>query len=74
MLTAFAGQVKEWLADNGFELLQQGTELDRTELLKRFKKDQRSCLIRDGQLLAGGGRGGRGVVERDNRAAAVRGA
>jgi ATP-dependent DNA helicase DinG len=45
MLMAFAGQVKGWLADNGFELLQQGTELDRTELLKRFKKDQRSVLF-----------------------------
>jgi ATP-dependent DNA helicase DinG len=45
MLIGFVEKLKDWLADNGLELLQQGAGLDRTELLKRFKKDQRSVLF-----------------------------
>jgi len=45
MLMAFVEQLKDWLSENGLELLQQGAGLDRTELLKRFKQDQRSVLF-----------------------------
>jgi len=45
MLKNFAKQLADWLDENNIELLQQGAGLDRTSLLKRFKKDQRSVLF-----------------------------
>ncbi len=37
MLEDMAEKMADWCADNGIELLQQGKELDRSTLLKRFK-------------------------------------
>ncbi|MGA2171658.1 MAG: helicase C-terminal domain-containing protein [Sedimentisphaerales bacterium] len=39
MLEAFAKQLAEWFEENNIELLKQGTGLDRSGLLKRFKMD-----------------------------------
>ncbi|MBN2137821.1 MAG: DEAD/DEAH box helicase [Sedimentisphaerales bacterium] len=38
MLDDIAGRMGEWLAANDIALLQQGQSLDRSELLKRFKR------------------------------------
>jgi ATP-dependent DNA helicase DinG len=45
MLEAFAKQLADWLEENNIELLQQGAKLDRTSLLKRFKRDNRCVLF-----------------------------
>jgi len=38
MLEKMAQAMAPWCADNGFELLQQGKDVDRSTLLKRFKR------------------------------------
>ena len=45
MLRDIAIQLRDWLKENNFELLQQGEELDRTTLLKKFKTDNKSVLF-----------------------------
>lgn len=45
MLDAMAEEIADCLKDNQIELLQQGTGFDRSVLLERFKKDQRSVLF-----------------------------
>ena len=45
MLEAMATELSEWLAENGIELLQQGSGVDRTTLLERFRKDGKSVLF-----------------------------
>jgi ATP-dependent DNA helicase DinG len=45
MLDELAGVLSPWLAENGFELLRQGSDVDRTTLLKRFKGDGKSVLF-----------------------------
>ncbi len=45
MLGGFAERLADWLGENKIELLQQGAGLDRTALLKRFKRDKRSVLF-----------------------------
>ena len=45
MLEAMAGELSQWLAENGIELLQQGSNVDRTTLLERFKEDGKSVLF-----------------------------
>jgi ATP-dependent DNA helicase DinG len=45
MLGAFAERLGGWLEENGIELLQQGVGLDRTSLLKKFKRDNCSVLF-----------------------------
>ncbi|MFH1718020.1 MAG: helicase C-terminal domain-containing protein [Planctomycetota bacterium] len=45
MLEAMAGELSDWLAENDIELLQQGSDIDRTTLLTRFKRDERSVLF-----------------------------
>lgn len=45
MLKGFAGRLGEWLAENDIELLQQGTGIDRSMLLKQFRRDKRSVLF-----------------------------
>jgi ATP-dependent DNA helicase DinG len=45
MLEGIAGEISEWLAENGIELLQQGLDVDRTTLLTRFKGDGKSVLF-----------------------------
>lgn len=41
MLEEIAQSLSDWLQENGIQLLQQGSGLDRTELLKRFKDQNR---------------------------------
>jgi ATP-dependent DNA helicase DinG len=45
MLEAMADELSKWLAENGIELLQQGSNVDRTTLLERFKEDGKSALF-----------------------------
>ncbi len=45
MLESFAERLADWLEENNIELLQQGAKLDRTSLLKRFKRDNRCVLF-----------------------------
>jgi len=45
MLDELAGALAPWLAENGIELLCQGSDVDRTTLLKRFKADGKSVLF-----------------------------
>jgi len=45
MLDELAGELSQWLAENGIELLRQGSDVDRTALLARFKSDGRSVLF-----------------------------
>lgn len=45
MLEEIAGKLSDWLAENNIELLQQGSLLDRTTLLKRFKAEGNSVLF-----------------------------
>ncbi len=44
MLTKFADQLAGWLAENNLELLQQGTGIDRSALLKSFKQGA-GCVL-----------------------------
>jgi len=45
MLKEMADKLSEWLAENNIELLQQGSDVDRTTLLKRFKAEGNSVLF-----------------------------
>jgi len=45
MLRSIADLLENWLADNGFELLQHGAGIDRSILLKRFRQDNNSVLF-----------------------------
>jgi ATP-dependent DNA helicase DinG len=45
MLENFARQLAEWFDENDIELLQQGVGLDRTSLLKKFKRNGRFVLF-----------------------------
>ncbi len=45
MLDAMATELSGWLAENGIELLQQGSNVDRTTLLERFKAEGKSVLF-----------------------------
>jgi len=45
MLDELADGLSHWLAENGIELLRQGSDVDRTTLLKRFKGDGQSALF-----------------------------
>jgi len=45
MLEAMAGELSGWLAGSGIELLQQGSNVDRTTLLERFKAEGKSVLF-----------------------------
>jgi len=45
MLDEMGEKLTEWLAENHIELLRQGSDVDRTVLLKRFKQDGKSVLF-----------------------------
>ena len=45
MLEEIAGKLSNWLAENNIELLQQGSNVDRTTLLKCFKAEGNSVLF-----------------------------
>jgi len=45
MLDEMGERLSGWLAENHIELLRQGSGVDRTVLLKRFKKDGKSILF-----------------------------
>ncbi len=45
MLKEIAGRLSDWLAENDIGLLQQGSDVDRTTLLKRFKAEGNSVLF-----------------------------
>jgi len=45
MLDEMANKLSDWLAANGIELLQQGTGLERSVLLKHFKKSTKAVLF-----------------------------
>jgi len=45
MLERIAEKIADWLTENDIELLQQGTGIDRTTLLKCFKADGNSVLF-----------------------------
>ena len=45
MLKEMADKLSDWLAENNIELLQQGLDVDRTTLLKRFKAEGNSVLF-----------------------------
>jgi ATP-dependent DNA helicase DinG len=45
MLEAFVERLRDWFDENNIELLQQGVGLDRTSLLKKFKRDNRCVLF-----------------------------
>jgi ATP-dependent DNA helicase DinG len=45
MLDELAGGLSQWLAENGIELLRQGSDVDRTTLLAKFKCDGKSVLF-----------------------------
>jgi ATP-dependent DNA helicase DinG len=45
MLDETAGKLAEWLTENDIESLRQGSDVDRTTLLNRFKQDGRSVLF-----------------------------
>jgi len=45
MLEEIAACLSDWLSDNNIELLQQGSDVDRTALLKRFRTDGSRVLF-----------------------------
>jgi ATP-dependent DNA helicase DinG len=45
MLKDFAEELADWLAQNKMELLRQDAGIDRSQLLERFKADERSVLF-----------------------------
>ena len=45
MLDAMATELSEWLTENGIELLQQGSGVDRTTLLESFRAEGKSVLF-----------------------------
>lgn len=45
MLNGIADKVKDWLAENEFELLQQGSGVERGALLKQFKAARKAVLF-----------------------------
>ena len=45
MLEGLAGVLASWLAENGITLLQQGSDVDRTVLLKQFKGKGKNVLF-----------------------------
>ena len=45
MLNRIAERIADWFDENNFELLQQGAGLDRTSLLKRFRKTGGGCVL-----------------------------
>jgi len=45
MLEEIAGKLSNWLAENDIVLLQQGSNVDRTTLLKQFKTDGNNVLF-----------------------------
>jgi ATP-dependent DNA helicase DinG len=45
MLENVAGKLSDWLSENDIELLQQGSDVDRTTLLKSFKAEGNSVLF-----------------------------
>jgi len=45
MLEGIAGRLSEWLAENNIKLLQQGADLDRTTLLRKFKTKGSNVLF-----------------------------
>lgn len=45
MLDEMSEKLSGWLAKNHIELLRQGSDVDRTSLLKRFKEDGQSVLF-----------------------------
>ena len=45
MLEKLAEKLADWLGENDIELLQQGTGIDRSVLLRHFKSDCRSVLF-----------------------------
>lgn len=45
MLQEMAARLKDWLAENGFGLLQQGAELDRSAMIAQFKSTGNSVLF-----------------------------
>ena len=45
MLDEMSEKLASWLAKNHIELLRQGSDVDRTVLLKRFKEDGKSVLF-----------------------------
>jgi len=45
MLDQMGEKLSAWLAKNHIELLRQGSDVDRTSLLKRFKEDGQSVLF-----------------------------
>ena len=45
MLDGIGEKLSGWLAENHIELLRQGSDVDRTVLLKRFKEDGKSILF-----------------------------
>jgi len=45
MLKKLADELADWLAQNKMELLRQGAGVDRSQLLERFKADERSVLF-----------------------------
>ncbi len=45
MLRKAAAELGDWLGENGIEILEQGAGVDRSVLLKRFKRDGRSVLF-----------------------------
>ena len=45
MLEEMAEKLRDWLAENDIDLLQQGAGIDRTALLRRFKRCETSVLF-----------------------------
>jgi len=45
MLDAMADELSEWLTENGIDLLRQGSGVDRTTLLERFRAGGKSVLF-----------------------------
>ncbi len=45
MLENMAQQLEDWLAENGFGLLRQGAEMDRSEMISQFKRTGNSVLF-----------------------------
>jgi len=45
MLDNMAEQLEDWLTENGFALLRQGAEMDRSEMIARFKRTGNSVLF-----------------------------
>jgi ATP-dependent DNA helicase DinG len=45
MLAEMALRLRDWLADNGFDLLQQGAALDRSAMITQFKSGENSVLF-----------------------------